>query len=434
MSRCVAFDLSRLFIGSVSPTPRGIDRVDLAYARHFLEAWGGDCIGTLPTPWGIRWYNRQRSLLVVDYVEKHWRENESIAADRIYATVKAQLRGETPAVLPKKDTRSDIHRLLVGMLGFVREHGIRFGAPILSLPRGAVYLNVGQHALAVPSLLTWLTRREDVKPVFMMQDVIPVEFPEYCSVNLVRGLRQMLATVARYAAGLLLTTKAAEQSIRRELAALGRTEIETITELLPVPSLFLTSTPPAPELAGITYFVVCGAIEPRKNVALLLNVWRELVHRRGPKTPKLVVVGSRSPDSKEVLEMLDRCKVIRGHVIEIGGLSSPSLRQLVAGARALLMPSFAEGFGLPIIEALTLGTPVVASNLACHKEVGGSLVQYLSPIDGSGWLEAVEALTYGNAAQTQRALAKSYRPQTWSSYFETIAPFVLAEKRQMIQK
>jgi glycosyltransferase involved in cell wall biosynthesis len=425
MSRCVAFDLTRLFVGSASSTPRGIDRVELAYARHFLETWGGDCIGTLPTPWGIRWYDRQRSLLVVDYVEKQWHENESATADLVYAAVKAQLRGETSAALPKKDTSSDIRRLLLGMLGFVREHGIRFGSPIVSLPRGAVYINVGQYILALPSLLTWLTRREDVKPVFMIHDVIPLEFPEYCPALQVRLHQRMLATAARHAAGLLLTTKAAEQSIRRELAAIGRTEIETMTQLLPVPSLYLTSTPPDPDLGGINYFVVCGSIEPRKNIALLLNVWRELVHRHGSETPKLVVVGSRHRNSHEVLDMLDRCEVIRDHVIEVGGLSSSGLRQLLSRALALLMPSFAEGFGIPIVEALTLGTPVIASDLACHKQVGTSYVQYISPIDGLGWLNAIEAYMDDQIARSRRAAVGSYQPLTWNSYFDTVEPWLV---------
>jgi hypothetical protein len=51
MTDHIAFDLTRLFIGPIAPTPRGIDRVDLGYARHFFEHWNGDCVGILPTPW-----------------------------------------------------------------------------------------------------------------------------------------------------------------------------------------------------------------------------------------------------------------------------------------------------------------------------------------------------------------------------------------------
>jgi glycosyltransferase involved in cell wall biosynthesis len=89
--------------------------------------------------------------------------------------------------------------------------------------------------------------------------------------------------------------------------------------------------------------------------------------------------------------MLDKCSLIKDFVIEIDGLSTPALRQILSGARALLMPSFAEGFGIPIIEALAVGTPVIASDLAAHREVGATSVTYLSPIDGIGWLTAIQA-------------------------------------------
>ena len=74
MTDHIAFDLTRLFIGPITTTPRGIDRVDLGYARHFFEQWNGDCVGVLPTPWGIRWFNRDRSMNVIKFIEDFWGE------------------------------------------------------------------------------------------------------------------------------------------------------------------------------------------------------------------------------------------------------------------------------------------------------------------------------------------------------------------------
>lgn len=95
-----------------------------------------------------------------------------------------------------------------------------------------------------------------------------------------------------------------------------------------------------------------------------------------------------------------------------GGLSTPGLRSLLAGARALLMPSFAEGFGLPVAEALAAGTPVVASEIEAFREVGGGAIDYIDPFNGVGWLQAVRdysalaRLGRGDAADPNAFLAK----------------------------
>jgi glycosyltransferase involved in cell wall biosynthesis len=426
MTACIAFDLARLFIGPMSPSPRGIDRVDLAYARHFFEQWRGDSVGIMPTPWGIRWYDRDRSLRVVDFIERRWGETADAGSDPAYLRVKARLTGGLPPApfLPGKK-RSAAARLAAGVIAFVRQHGLAPGRPVTSLPAGAVYLNTGQITLAVPQLLSWLARRKDVKPVFMLHDVIPIEYPEYCSPRSSQLHGQMLASTARHAAGVIVTTIAAGESIKRELARRHRTGLAMVAAPLPAQPLFSEPASPDPALRNIPYFVVTGAIDPRKNHLLLLNVWRELVRQEGANAPKLVVAGSRFRTSDAVAVMLERCEAIRDHVLEISGLTTPGLRQLLAGARALLMPSHAEGFGIPIVEALALGTPVIASDLPAHQEAGGPDALYLSPDDGPGWLAAIRMHAAGpNAPCAARTRAASAKPWTWRDYFLRIDPFV----------
>jgi glycosyltransferase involved in cell wall biosynthesis len=157
-----------------------------------------------------------------------------------------------------------------------------------------------------------------------------------------------------------------------------------------------------------------------------LNVWRQLVRQNGPKSPKLVLVGSRWRTSDAVADMLERCDIVKNHIVEIAGLPSPGLRLLLAGARALLMPSFAEGFGIPIVEALALGTPVIASDLPAHREAGGGWVTYVSPIDGLGWLSAIRAHAHSNMADFS-AKPVSAPPHRWrcTDYFSRIETFVI---------
>jgi len=126
-----------------------------------------------------------------------------------------------------------------------------------------------------------------------------------------------------------------------------------------------------------------------------------------------------------VLRTLERCRAFQGKVIVAHGLSSPALRRLIAHAKALLMPSFAEGFGLPVIEALAVGTPVIASDLPAHREIAGDLAIYRDPTDGPGWLAAICMFAdgYGPAAEMRRRVA-AYQPATWSQYFLRIERFL----------
>src|SRR3546814_13103818 len=82
--------------------------------------------------------------------------------------------------------------------------------------------------------------------------------------------------------------------------------------------------------------------------------------------------------------MLERAEILRGHVIEAGSVPDNEMNALVAGARAMLMPSFEEGYGMPVIETLSAGVPVICSDIVAHREVGGDAPDYLDPLDGLG--------------------------------------------------
>jgi glycosyltransferase involved in cell wall biosynthesis len=198
--------------------------------------------------------------------------------------------------------------------------------------------------------------------------------------------------------------------------------IALLAEHLPVSPIFCKGAEKDYSIGSVPYFVITGSIEPRKNHLLLLNVWKELVLREASTAPKLIIVGTRRGRCSEVTDTLDRSRLLKRHVIEVAGLSTPSLHRLLGNACALLMPSFAEGFGLPIIEALALGTPVIASDLPAHREAGGDAATYLSPIDGLGWLSEIQAHV-SNRAYYQARVARC-RIRTWPEYLRKLDAFL----------
>src|SRR5450631_4599920 len=415
----------RMFSGPLVPTPRGIDRVDLGYARYFAESWRGDCGGTLPTPWGIVWFERGRLLKLIDRLEDIWSESSDRHDDAGLDEIKSRLSANHQTSARRRGTPSWSEKArryadLFSASGLPR--GLR---RLSAAPQNSIYVNIGHVGLAFPWFLAWLQRRPDVKPVFMLHDMIPLENPEWVSDAGVRHHRHMTDNAARYAAALIATSPTARDSVTRELRLRGRGDIPVATVPLPVAPIFLEPGQPDPELASQNYFVVCGALEPRKNHALLVNVWRELVRRRGPQAPKLVVVGSPAWGGDAILHLLTRGRDIESHVVLARGLSSPALRRLMGHAKGLLMPSHAEGYGLPLIEALCVGTPVVASDLPAHRDVAEDYAIYRHPMDGLGWLAAVETLADGtDESQAIRRRILNYKPPTWLDYFSKIEHFL----------
>ena len=423
----IAYDVARLLVGALAVTPRGIDRVDFRYARFFFETWRGDCFGTLPTPWGVRQYDRRLVLQGLDRLEQLWSETIRSYEDRVLLRIKARLSGKDgPPTEKSRGHDGTVSSPASRILELLSAAGFSFGASVVrAIPKNAIYINVGQVGLAIPRIVSWLRQRPDVKSVFMLHDVIPLERPELVSAKDQRRHQRIVDRAAQYASGLIASTAAAREAVLNALCLRGRSAIPVETVPFPVAPVFLENDGPDQDLREHDYFVVCGTIEPRKNHHLLLNVWRELVRQRGQDAPKLLIVGSPGWGAGSVLAALERCRTLHNRVILARGLSSPALRQLIAHAKALLMPSFAEGFGLPIIEALAVGTPVIASDLPAHREIAGNLAVYRDPTDAPGWLADVCMFADGRKAASEiRRHVAEYRPTTWGDYFNRIERFL----------
>lgn len=416
----IAYDATRLFLGPLSLTPRGIDRVDLAYARHFFQHSSEDCCAILPTAWGTRVFERERVVRGLARLEELWAESRLPAVDPAWTAFAPSINAG----------QSSWHLAPNGALALTKRMTSLLGATGIGIGRDAakvlapntVYINVGQIGLAVPFLMRWLNRRPDIRPLFMLHDVIPLEMPEYVAPSAVKAHATMVDQTARYAAGLIVTTKTAQLAIEAELNGRGAKALPTLALPLPIPAIFREPPDPDPTLATIPYFVVCGAIELRKNHLLLLEVWKRLHRQLGPAAPHLVIAGSKGWQGDLILDRLKRSGNVSGHIHVLQGLSTPALKRLISGARALLMPSFIEGFGLPIVEAAALGTPVIASDIAAHREVGHPATIFVDPIDGLGWEAAIASALA--AGPLRLSGADGYAQLDWPNYFAALMPFI----------
>jgi len=236
----------------------------------------------------------------------------------------------------------------------------------------------------------------------------------------VRDHLRMIKTAARYADALIVTTKDAAASISEELRLHSDRDFPTLARSLPLSNGFTYGTVAHQDLVGHDYFVVCGTVEPRKNHALLIDVWQKLIESDGSSAPHLVMVGTHGWSAEKLFNTLRSRPLLRSHVHHASGVSTPALAQIIAGSRALLAPSFAEGFSLPLLEARALDVPVIASDIAVHRERADNGTRLVGASDTMGWLAAIDAVPFPGP-RTPRLIDWSLRE---SAYCEDILQFV----------
>jgi glycosyltransferase involved in cell wall biosynthesis len=398
MSRTLVYDLSRLVTRVLHATPNGIDRVDLLLARHFLlhGEFKAQALGLGFT--GPRLIPDRISRGAAERVAAAWREQAvESAGSQGYEFLVARLSGESPPhgggarlVIPRPRRALHIAHALFRHL----PPGGR--TPARSAPRGAIYFNASHFPLEWRRHVAWLDERRDVRPVFWIHDLLPIDRPDWFW-GREPALHQLrIDLLARRGAAANVAGASVESRLRWHLERLGRPDLPIFRLPPPTDALFGKPAPFDPRLADLPYFIVCGTIEPRKNHLLLLRVWRDLVARYGRDAPKLVVVGKRGWNCADIVAALED-EALRDHVFEAAGLPTPDYKRLLDHSRALLAPSFAEGFGFPVAEALASGVPVVASDIAPFREQGGAGAVYLDPLADEDWRRTIADLAFAAA-------------------------------------
>jgi glycosyltransferase involved in cell wall biosynthesis len=139
------------------------------------------------------------------------------------------------------------------------------------------------------------------------------------------------------------------------------------------------------------YLLFVGTIEPRKNIGGLLDAYARLLARRA-NVPRLVIAGRAESDAGGVLAAITQAP-LAGHVEYRGYVPAEEREALFKGAQAFVLPSFEEGFGIPALEAMSAGVPVVVSNRGALPEVVGDAGLLIDPDDAESLAAAVERLT-----------------------------------------
>ncbi len=426
IQRPTAFDLTRLVTRLRHASPSGIDRVDLAYAHAFLDG-RQNSVGVVSTAFGPRVLPREEALSLVAAVEAGWVEDRPAEEDPAYRRLAARLgsplagAAREPARKPAASARD---RRLIQARAMARI--LARSRPIADLPRDSLYLHTSHLRLDKPGRFDWLYDRRDVRAAFFVHDVIPISHPEYGRDGEAARHEIRMRTVGRHAAAILVNS---EDTGRRTLALLDAWRLPrppvAVGHLGVERAFGRDGSRLAPDRPT---FLACGTIESRKNHLLLFQLWRALAQTQGAETPRLVVVGRRGWEAESAIDMLERCPGVTAHVIEASGLSTHGLAALMRSCTALLMPSFTEGYGIPVVEAAASGLPVVASDIPAHREIAEGLALFHDPLDGPGWRDSVDRLARADSPLRAELASRldGYRPPDWTGHFAAVGPTLAA--------
>lgn len=358
--------------------PTGIDRVCLAYLRHF----------------------RDHAQAVVQH-DRFRRIFDRNASNDIF-----ELLEESP-----KGFRFRLPWTFLWHLGSANCAG-----------QGRPYLNIGHTGLNSVGFRRWIAAN-DVKPVYFVHDLIPITHPQFCRGGEAVRHRERMVTALRTAAGVIGNS----QATLDELAAFASSEDLTFPPAIaawlgsePLPNCGDDASPDRPT------FVVLGTIEARKNHLMLLEIWSRLIDRLGEKAPRLLVIGQRGWEADDVFDLLDKPARFRGLVRELGQCSDEALGRHLRSATALLFPSKAEGYGLPLIEALEVGLPSIVSDLPVFHEIGGDIPLYLEPTDATAWEKAILDFAKPDSRSRKAQLAKlqGFQAPDWACHFRRVEKFL----------
>ena len=168
----------------------------------------------------------------------------------------------------------------------------------------------------------------------------------------------------------------------------------------------------APNIPREGYVLFVGTLEARKNVGALLDAYARLIER-DDRTPPLVIAGQATPDATAWLERLAQ-PPFAGRVRHLGYVPDADRESTYAGARLLVMPSRDEGFGIPVLEAMSAGVPVVAANRGALPEVLGDAGTLVDPDDAKALAAAMRRMLTDDAFATACAARGLARAQDFS--------------------
>lgn len=189
----------------------------------------------------------------------------------------------------------------------------------------------------------------------------------------------------------------------------------------------------AAHLAGRPFILYAGAFSENKNQRRLIQAWDEL-RRRRKNCPMLVLIGPSPPEY--IRETIRPTLTLTSHSDEVvipGFVAAEELAWAFRNAYAYVQPSFAEGFGIPVVEAMSCGVPVACSDSTSLPEIAGNAAILFNPSDVADMSRALEQIVFDEPTRQElrRRGFERARMFTWHRHAEIVASRIASELRRM---
>jgi len=273
------------------------------------------------------------------------------------------------------------------------------------------------HFSPKPDLMHWTyplpLQIKGIPNIYTLHDLVPLRLP-YTTLDNKRRYFKLVSKIAKTADHIITVSESARSDIVN-LLKISPDRVTNTYQSVSIPEKYANKQPEIvqQEVEGTFgldykgYFIFWGSIEPKKNIGRIIEGYLA----SNVKTP-LVIVGAQAWKSEEELKLLydDNIRAlihignetrVKKKVIQLNYAPFPLLVSLIKGAKATVFPSLYEGFGLPALESMSLGTPVITSNTASIPEVVGDAAILVNPYDSRAIADAIKMLDADNDLQTE---------------------------------
>ena len=333
----------------------------------------------------------------------------------------------------KKVTRKEwvrLYQVTPDVTGFSlsRLFSTYFKGPFFrEIPDGSIFLDVDSswHNRFKRASLFNKLNESNTSIIRLHYDLVPILFPHFCHARTVERYIEHLAASLTYVSLFICISKKSEEDLKILAEKLGLSErFETsILNLGANPGMRTEKAGPKKQLGeqGLFFdplkekgkYILCvGTLEPRKNHALLMDVF-ERIHHQYPWV-ELVFIGKKGWNVDELISRITGHALYQKRLFWFSHVDDEMLNLFYRNCVLSILPSFYEGYGLPIIESLINGRIVLCSNKGSLPEVGGRYADYFDP-GNAGTLEEllVEYLSSSKKRREREAVVKNFTPRTW---------------------